>query len=142
MEFSMEVFTQDLQCRVLETPFPSIGNYPIFDDVNPGIAQIVTMHPIYVPVQGKSDYAIEKKIENMDVPVVLTENGQIGSGEEDNSTKMDPKIAESFNHPRMIKTEKIVFPKVKAEKRKLFLAPKTGHGKIEQKKPKHSFQIV
>ena len=40
MEFSMEVFTQDLQCRVLETPFPSIGNYQIFDDVNPGISKI------------------------------------------------------------------------------------------------------
>lgn len=137
MEFSMQLFAQSLQTSDLDAHFKIYSNCPSADDVNPGIAQIVSMHHTFVRMNGKSNYTIEKKQELNDV--IQDGSGENGNEDMDNSAdhKMEPKILNSMNHPRIL-TEKVSFPKVKEPKRKVL----TGEGVAAKRlKIKHSFKV-
>lgn len=138
MEFSMQAFAQALNSTVLESTYPIFSNYPSEESINPGLGQIIDMHHIFVPFHGKSVHVIEKNVEKTNDQV----SDQSGSGQEEtinqSDSKMDAKIKESFNHPKLIETEKIIVPKINPQKRKGALkAPE--HSAL--KKIKHSFKF-
>lgn len=148
MDYSMDLFAQSLNSDIVNTPFPLLSSCPTVENVNPGIGLIVNMHHLFVPFVGKSNYVIEKKTED------LMDNDQEGTGDNDQTEsllqnekddKMDPKVVESFNHPKLIKTEKLVIPKDKKlpgkniEKRKFVETEGKGH--VDFKRPKHFFKV-
>jgi len=140
----MDTFVQDLTSQTLQNPFNHVSAYPINENVNPGLGQVVSLHHIFIPSFGKPSSSIDKKIEDVE--------NQSGSGiEETPETKseVDPKIKDAFEHPypKVIETERHIFPKSEKRVKKEDLS---GTGESAAKKPKlsvtkkikHSFQIV
>ena len=130
-------------------PFPILRSDPVSDQVNPGIAQIVSLYETIVPMPRNSLYSLEKKMDT-EVSVAKLEKivehekivedaimPQIGSGE----SQIDPNILSSFKHP--IVTDSIIFaPKAdkKPSKHKL---SNVGSGKpAKMMKTDHKFHVV
>lgn len=141
----MDAFAQNLSTSVVDQPFPILSNFPAVDNINPGIGQIVDMHHVFVPIVGEPIHTIKKKIDNEN-DIVGDQSGAGDAKDSHNVTeefaaknKMDARIEESFNHPKIIKTESIKLPKLKAEKRKLPSEIKGASREV--KKLKHSFNI-
>ena len=98
-----------------------------------GVGGLTNLYTYYVPIHRHNVLQIEKQIEAPKVEVV-PDSDQIGAGEEEVvlnkelKSKMNPKIYESFQHPRFVETEKINFELKRSR-------PKTNE-ESEVKKPK------
>ena len=109
MEFSLSRSLEN-DTEISFDSFPRFISDPAFDRVNPGVGQIVNLFETVVPMKGRSQYAVEKKMENAHNDDSIVENvvlmtTQTGSGE----SQIDPEILTSFQHP--IVTDSIIFPK-------------------------------
>lgn len=99
-----------------------------------GIGGLTNLYTYYVPIHRHNALQIEKQIEAPKVEVVPNSD-QIGAGEEDEvlnkeiKSKMNPKVYESFQHPRFVQTEKINFELKRSR-------PKISNEESEVKKPK------
>jgi len=143
MEYSMEVFNNGLLlCDISESSHPYTSNFPIDVNVNPGIGLMVNMYHTFVPIYGKPFYLKEKKYEEPTAELHQTGKGpneeEAPKDEELNKNDrfLEAKIRESLNHPKLIETERIVFPRAKVSKRKI---ESQERGASVPKKLKHSF---
>ena len=148
MEFSISRSLQQFG-DIYTVPFPNLTSQPVYDDVNPGIGQVVNLYETIVPMKGKSLFSIETKVDlaTSDVirsdtlPSVSTSSkkepdmpSQIGTGE----TKMDSEVLQSFLHP--IKTDSIIFEEPNQSK-------ETQRGQkrkadFSNKKVSHKFHVL
>ena len=145
---------------VLPPTLPNLTAFPATDYINPGLGQISRLFSFYVPLHSQNHlHTVTKKVNTVNLE---------GSGSDDikkdesepskdditepsvsddidpmefNETKrkrLGPAIQESFLHPKLIKTNKIVFKKPLSKKVneviKTELKPK--------KEIKHKFQFM
>ena len=145
---------------------PRLSSVPSIDCVNPGLGQISRLYSFYVPLHSKQSLHLVEKNEPQVEPSNQEGGGNIemdeSSQEIDNTEisedteKVTPEqfnemrkkrlgspIHASFLHPKMIKTDKIIFKlpnSVKSEKKPVSKNPvlKTNN---ESKPIKHKFQF-
>ena len=83
-------------------PFPQLTSQPIFDNVTPGLGQLVNHFEVIVPLRGKEPFTVEKEVEVN--PEQSSLHDQIGTGKQE----LPEPIKNSFMHP--IVTDSIIFP--------------------------------
>jgi hypothetical protein len=141
--------------------YPRLSAQPSKDFVTPGVGKLANLYSLYVPLYGSSPpYEIKKVTESAD-------SAQIGAGNVTNEPinepiinepdfsqisplksskrKLDDGIAESFLHPKIIKTKTIRLepPTVKKEiKSQNSLKPALGSGMGNSKSANHKFQFL
>ena len=96
---------------------------PARDFVNPGVGGSMNMFTYFVPIYSKNVLEVQKQIQPPS-ETNPTEPGQSGSGLIENNeikhesmaetsnihaSKMEPSIYQSFQHPKFVKTNKIIF---------------------------------
>jgi hypothetical protein len=141
------------------TPYPHFSAQPSKDFVTPGVGKLATnLYSFYVPLHGlSSPYEIKKVAGTADPEQVgsgnVSENIDSDNGEKiplsnPNKRKLDDGIAESFMHPKIIKTKTIL---LKPDSKVVNVNPSknnkdekasipVGQGKV--KSPIHKFQFL
>ena len=116
--------------------YPRLTAYPATDYVNPGLGQICRIYSFYVPLYSHRNlHSIEKKVES------TAAETQEGFGNVDSETKNENEtneiaeqmkadpivfnsqklkrlgslVQESFQHPKLIKTDKLILPKAETK---------------------------
>ena len=138
--------------------YPRLSPYPATDFVNPGLGQICRLHSFYVPLYTTKNIHEKQKssqLENLEGSG-SAENANETTESSDNdsinptSTEIDPNefnnekrkrlgpaIQESFLHPKLIKTDKILFKKpLKSELK--FKTKET----VQKPSVKHKFKFL
>jgi hypothetical protein len=168
MEYKLLKTIETNQMNLIpKQPLPRLTPYPSDNCVNPGLGQIARLYSFYVPLYSRSNlHTIKKHEPNVEAvnqegkgnetdEDLKNENPTFSQNESDlqndnnltpldyNERKrklMDLGVHESFLHPKLIKTDKIVFSKshVKTDSKEL--------NKNTEKKPnvkylKHKFQF-
>ena len=165
MEYSLlKTIESGFGSPFIPNSYPTLTAYPSRDYVNPGLGQISRLYSFYVPLH--SDYnlhTLKKKVdlkssENLEGSGISTENDDLTQTSEhvDEETsyndpqqyneikrkRMGSPIQDAFLHPKVIKTDKIIFassskqpPKQPKETKTL---PKISNN---TKYPKHKFQF-
>ena len=146
----------------LPPTLPRLTAFPATDYINPGLGQISRLFSFYVPLHSQTHvHTVQKKVNSINLegsgadsnkdesePSKDGESESLKDGTTDdidpmefNETKLKrlgPAIHESFLHPKLIKTNKIVFkkqfPKKANEMIKTEFKPK--------KEIKHKFQFM
>ena len=139
---------------------PRLSPFPAIDYVNPGVGQICRLHSFYVPLYStKNLHEKQKKnaLENMEgsgvsQPEEILEESKESENDDlkdpielnlEQRKRLGPAIHESFLHPKLIKTDKIIFNKPKPLKSKLKTEQKSKTDEINQKSPiKHKFKLL
>ncbi len=167
MEFRLLKTIEATQRTLLpKETLPRLTAYPANNCVNPGLGQIARLYSFYVPLYSNRNlHSISKNAP--DVDAVDQEGSGIDPQEEqknddqfstDNDIHLNPvafnekkrkllgsAVQESFLHPKVIKTNKIIFSKDKNEK--VADDSKTKQSKTMQSKNppkliKHKFQFI
>ena len=142
--------------------YPRLSPFPSTDFVNPGLGQIARLHDFYVPLYSNRHlHEIKKKVsldnlegsgavENENDSMNETETETDDQMKEDpekfnleNGKRLGPEIQDSFLHPKLIKTNKIVFETATKAKQSKSL-PKDAKLNMSNsfvKSPKHKFQF-
>jgi hypothetical protein len=115
--------------------FPNLSSYPATDFVNPGIGQISRLYSFYVPLYSNRNlHQLQKKnsLENLEGSGVAEESqSNTEQTEQEEELNKDPlefnlekrkrmgsPVQESFLHPKLIKTDKIIFKTPKKSEKK------------------------
>ena len=113
MEFSVAKTIESLGGHVYTNSYPNYSSSPAFDFVNPGMN--INLYTDIVPITNSSrelDYRIEQKVESS-YKSKIEETGEERNEKEQSGAGMDPKVIQSFLHPRAIKTEMVELVKSK-----------------------------
>ena len=135
--------------------YPRLSPFPATDHVNPGVGQICRLHSFYVPLYTTKNLHEKQKTNAIENLEGSGDNSQIESNAEESNDNIneinDPiefnlekrkrlgsAIQESFLHPKLIKTDKIIFktPPVKSEPKVKVQLPK-----VNEKSLKHKFKF-
>jgi hypothetical protein len=124
MEYNLQkTIEQNIFHSIPNSTYPILTQYPATDFVNPGLGQVSRLYSFYVPLfaQKSSSYEIKKSSTDEEKDPIEIE--QTGMGEEDISEtednilnqlnerkrkKMDDGVYDSFTHPKVFVTKKIL----------------------------------
>jgi hypothetical protein len=167
MEYKLLKTIQSAQGGLLvpKETMPRLTAYPANNCVNPGLGQIARLYSFYVPLYSRSNLHTISKIEpNVDAllqegkgdeseqkiaesvnDVLDTDDNNLNPIEYNDRKRklMGDAVQESFLHPKLIKTDKIVFSKAKPQsktqpvKSSIFL----NTNQLPPKQIKHKFQF-
>ena len=142
--------------------YPRLSPFPATDYVNPGVGQICRLHSFYVPLYTRQNLHEKQKknaIENLEGSgedhEEQKQNEAISEELKDNEHDLkDPiefnlekrkrlgsAIQESFLHPKLIKTDKIIFKKP-AVKKELNSEQTVKKPVLSEKSLKHKFKFI
>ena len=138
--------------------YPRLSSFPATDFVNPGVGQICRLYSFYVPMYSRQNlHEKQKKIEleNLEGSGVTESNEALELNETENETSKDPiefnlekrkrlgeAIQESFQHPKLIKTDKIIFKKPQKTQKSEAKLQETSANNFPQKVIKHKFKLL
>ena len=134
MEYSVGREMQNCS-EFYNVPYPQLTNQPIFENVTPGLGQLINHFEVIVPLKGKEPFTVEKEVEVKSEQ--SSSKDQIGSGQQE----LSEPIKNSFMHP--IVTDSIIFPHAEknstnhSRKRK-----KSFSNEVPEKKVAHKFSVV
>ena len=147
---------------VLPPSFPRLTPFPATDYINPGLGQISRLFSFYVPLHSQTHlHTVTKKVNTVNLEgsgksetTADTTNDESSKDDtndapisddidpiEFNETKrkrLGPAIQESFLHPKLIKTNKIVFKKQLLKKNPEVIKTESK----PKKEIKHKFQFI
>jgi hypothetical protein len=161
MEYKLLKTIESNQANLLipKQTMPRLTAYPLNNCVNPGLGQIARLYSFYVPLYSNPNlHSISKSEPNVEAlhqegkGSDLEQESQPMSQISENDDNLNPidynekkrklmgaAIQDSFLHPKIIKTDKIVFVKDKKQSNSTPISLSSGES--VPKKIKHKFQF-